>query len=97
MGPSQGVNCSGNWFSRRDAVDTRLINEYKNRSHGGFFSVVDTAHTVPNIAAETPCAEDVDHLPIAYKQAKGLPIGTSVANQVSANRYTNLENWLNGQ
>jgi pectate lyase len=37
IGNSQHLDCQGNWVSHRDAADTRIVNQYKNKSGGGFW------------------------------------------------------------
>jgi len=37
IGNSQHLDCQGNWVSHRDAADTRIVNQYKNKSAGGFW------------------------------------------------------------
>jgi pectate lyase len=93
VGNSQGLDCSGNWFARRDSQDQRIIAQFNAHGPGNTFT---GQFQQPAIAAGTPCPEDIDKLPIAYKKLHGLPIGTNVANVVASNGYTNFENYING-
>lgn len=92
VGNSQGLDCLGNWTNHRDSQDARVIAQYQAKGQGNTFN---GQFQQPAIAPGTPCAEDIDHLPLAYKQAHGMPIGTNVGNVVAANGYTNFENYLN--
>lgn len=93
VGNSQMLDCSGNWQPRRDSQDQRIIAQYIARGPGQLFT---GQYQQPAISAGTPCPEDIDKLPLAYKSAHGLPIGVNVANVVASNGYTNFENYLNG-
>jgi Abnormal spindle-like microcephaly-assoc'd, ASPM-SPD-2-Hydin len=37
IGNSHHLDCTGSWVSHRDAADTRIVNQYKNKSAGGFW------------------------------------------------------------
>ena len=97
VGASQRVDCSGNWVLNRDAVDTRLINEFKagtgiipgsENDVGGF----------PNIDPGTACVDsDHDGIPDAWEIAHGLnPKDPSDGRKLNRDGYTNLEHFLNG-
>ena len=97
VGASQRLDCNGNWMLNRDAVDTRLINEYKagtgiiptsEKDVGGF----------PMIDPGSPC-DDSDHdgIPDAWEIAHGLnPNDPSDGPRLNPDGYTNLEHFLNG-
>jgi pectate lyase len=96
-GDSQRLDCNGNWVFNRDAVDTRLISEYKSgkgilprseKDVGGF----------PAVDAGTVCPDsDHDGIPDAWETAHHLnPNNPNDANKVNADGYTNLEHFLNG-
>jgi hypothetical protein len=97
VGASQRVDCSGNWVLNRDAVDARLINEYKagtgiipgsENDVGGF----------PSIDPGTACVDsDHDGIPDAWEIAHGLnPKDPSDGRKLNRDGYTNLEHFLNG-
>jgi len=97
VGASHRLDCNGNWVANRDAVDTRLINEYQTGAGripvresdvGGF----------PTIASGTPCTDtDADGMPDAWEATEGLtPNDPSDGPRIATNGYTNLENYLNG-
>jgi hypothetical protein len=97
VGASQRLDCSGNWVLNRDAVDTRLINEYKAGT-----GIIPTSETqvggFPTIDPGTACVDsDHDGIPDAWETAHGLnPNDPSDAARVAPNGYTYLENYLNG-
>jgi pectate lyase len=97
VGDSQRLDCNGNWVLNRDAVDTRLISEYKSgkgilprseKDVGGF----------PEVDSGTPCVDsDHDGIPDAWESAHHLnPRNPSDAKKLNADGYTNLEHYLNG-
>ena len=98
VGNSQMVDCNGNWVNRRDSVDTRIITQYQNNSAGGFFTVADATHSIPPLAAGTPCTESLnDGIPDQWKTAQGLSTtDPNLYNEVAPNGYTYLENYMNG-
>lgn len=98
VGNSRMVDCDGNWVSRRDSVDTRIITQYQNNSAGGYFTVADSNHSVPSIAVGTPCTESLhDGIPDQWKTAQGLSTtDPNLHSSVAPNGYTYLENYMNG-
>ncbi len=98
VGNSQMVDCNGNWVNRRDSVDTRIITQYQNNTAGGYFTVADATHSIPTIAAGTPCTESLsDGIPDQWKTAQGLSTtDPNLYNEVAPNGYTYLENYMNG-
>ena len=97
VGASQRLDCLGNWVPNRDAVDTRIINEY-NTSRGIIPATENDVGGFPVIANGTPCPDsDHDGMPDAWEQAHRLnPNNAADGAQISSNGYTNLENYLNG-
>jgi pectate lyase len=97
-GNSQGLNCDGTWYNRRDGIDTRVANDVKN----GTGHIIDDPSEVGGWitpAAGTACADsDHDGMPNAWEIANGLnPNDPSDANQdFDGDGYTNLEEYLNG-
>jgi pectate lyase len=97
VGASQRLDCNGNWVSNRDAVDTRLIQEYKAGT-----GIIPSSETqvggFPTIDPGTPCADsDHDGIPDAWEIAHGLnPKDPSDGPKLNRDGYTNLEHFLNG-
>jgi len=97
VGASQRLDCNGNWVPNRDAVDTRLINEYKAGT-----GIIPTSENdvggFPSIDPGTACVDsDHDGIPDAWETAHGLnPNDPSDAQKTAPNGYTYLENYLNG-
>lgn len=97
VGASQRLDCKGNWVPNRDAVDTRLINEYKAGA-----GIIPTSETqvggFPSIDPGTACADsDHDGMPDAWEIAHGLnPKDPSDGRKLNRDGYTNLEHFLNG-
>lgn len=98
VGNSRRLDENGNWVKRRDSVDTRLVNEYRDGTGICPFSE-DEVGGFPVIADGTPY-EDTDHdgMPEAWEQKYGLnPNSPADANQdVDSDGYTNIEEFLNG-
>jgi pectate lyase len=97
-GANKGLNCDGTFFWRRDAIDTRIVDDVKN----GTGKIIDDPSEVGGwltIASATACADtDHDGMPDAWEQQYGFdPNDPSDASKVSnGNRYTNIEEFLNG-
>ncbi len=97
VGASQRLDCNGNWVPNRDAVDTRLINEYKAGT-----GIIPTSETqvggFPTIDPGSACADsDHDGIPDAWEIAHGLnPKNPSDGRKLNPDGYTNLEHFLNG-
>lgn len=97
-GNSRGIDCNGNWYNRRDAIDTRVINDVKN----GTGSIIDDPSQVGgwiSIAPGTPCIDsDHDGIPNVWEVKYGLnPNVSSDANQdLNGDGYTNIEDYING-
>jgi pectate lyase len=97
VGASQRLDCSGSWVFNRDAVDTRLISEYKSGT-----GTIPTSETqvggFPTIDPGKACADsDHDGIPDAWEIAHGLnPKNPSDGRKLNPDGYTNLEHFLNG-
>jgi pectate lyase len=96
-GNSKALDCNGNWISRRDAIDSRVINDVKN----GIGRVIDNPGDVGgwvSIASGTPCTDtDHDGMPNSWENGHNLnPNNISDGNVLASNGYTNLENFING-
>jgi len=97
VGASQRLDCNGNWVFNRDAVDARLISEYKAGT-----GIIPTSETqvggFPTIDPGTACPDsDHDGIPDAWEIANGLnPKDPSDGRKLNPDGYTNLEHFLNG-
>jgi len=97
-GNSQGLDCDGNWFRRRDAIDTRVVNDVQN----GTGQIIDDPSQVGGWikpASGTPCADsDHDGMPNAWEVKYGLNPNNASDGPADADGdgYTNLEEYLNG-
>ena len=96
VGDSRRVDCDGKWVSKRDAVDSRLINEYRTGT-GTVPVSEDAVGGFPEIDPGTPCAEsEHDGIPDAWKIAHGRARTRPENGKVTADGYTTLEHFLNG-
>lgn len=93
VGNSRGVDCSGNWFNRRDSNDSRIISQYQNRGSGNFF----TSASQPSVSNGSACSESLhDGIPDQWKSSNGLSTtDPSLYKQTAPNGYTYLENYMN--
>lgn len=96
-GNSRGLNCDGTWYNRRDAIDTRIINDIKNGTGGIIDSPTQVGGWITP-ATGTGCTDtDHDGMPDVWETAHGLnPNDASDGPKIAADGYTNLENYLNG-
>ena len=99
VGASRRLDCNGNWVGNRDAVDTKLVNQYNTTT--GISALKDTEAGYggyPSIANGTPCPDaDHDGMPDVWETARGLnPNNAADRNAVAASGYTNLEVYLAG-
>lgn len=97
VGASQRLNCLGNWVANRDAVDSRIIQEYQTNKGIEPNTENDVGGFQP-IPSGIPCADaDHDGMPDQWEEAHGLNKNdSSDGPRVSVNGYTNVENYLNG-
>jgi pectate lyase len=103
VGASARLDCNGNWLANRDAVDTRLMNQYAAGTGtypGGPSYEEGSAFGWPTIASGTACPDaDSDGMPDAWETANGLdPNNAADRNTAAANGsgYTNLDMYLAG-
>lgn len=97
-GAGMGLDCEGNFFPRRDDVDTRIVDDVQN----GTGNVIDDPSEVGGwltIGSATPC-EDSDHdgMPDLWEQNHGFDPEdpTDAPQDANENGYTNIEEFLNG-
>ena len=105
-GAYQGLDCSGNWVPRRDAVDTRVVQSVLDRTRGhtvtdtfnGYIKSPDQVGGWPTLAAGTACADgDNDGMPDQWEGRYTLPSNQASNNvDTDGDGYTNLEEYLNG-
>jgi hypothetical protein len=97
-GANMGLNCDGTWIVRRDAIDTRIVNDVRN----GTGKIIDNPSQVGGwlrIDSATPCSDsDHDGMPDLWEQKYGFnPNDPTDANKdANSNGYTNIEEFLNG-
>lgn len=97
-GAGMGLDCEGKFFSRRDAIDIRIINEVQS----GTGQVIDDPSEVGGwlaIASGVPC-DDSDHdgMPDRWEQTYGFDLNdpADASRDANENGYTNIEEFLNG-
>lgn len=97
VGASHRLDCLGNWVSNRDAVDTRIVQEYY-ANRGIILNTENDVGGFPLISSETPCQDaDRDGMPDAWEDANGLKKNDPSDGQlVHSDGYTNVERYLNG-
>jgi pectate lyase len=97
-GASKGLNCDGIFVPRRDAIDSRIVNEVQN----GLGKVIDDPSEVGgwlNIAPATPCVDtDHDGMSNQWEKLYGFDLDdpSDAAKDFNGNGYTNIEEYLNG-
>ena len=97
-GANRGLDCSGGFVTRRDAIDTRIVAGVQD----GTGRIIDDPSQVGgwlSIAPATACADaDHDGMPDAWEQKYGFhPNDSSDASlDVNEDGYTNIEEFLNG-
>lgn len=93
VGNSQGVDCTGKFYLRRNSVDAMVIGAYPNGNGFMFNQNV----PMPVIPSATPCDEDpVTKVPTAYLQLRGIPAGTNPWTIWPGDTYSIIETWSNG-
>lgn len=96
-GNSRRLDCDGVFIFRRDAVDTRIVQDVKDRTG----EIIDDPSQVggwPVLAPGSSCADgDKDGMPDVWELDKGLnPASNDSAGDQDGDGYTNLEEYLNG-
>ena len=95
-GNSRGLDCAGNWYSRRDSIDARVINEVKT----GTGKIIDDPSQVGGWivpAAGVPCVDgDHDGMPNVWEQLYGFnPNVPDGSGDIDGDGYTNVEEYFN--
>ena len=97
-GASRAIDCAGQWYVRRDAVDERIINNAMSGG-GGFISDPDDVGGYPVLDMGEPCPDaDHDGMPDEWETANGFDPDDPSDSPLDADEdgYTNLEEYLNG-
>ncbi len=96
-GNNAGVSCNGTWYNRRDAIDTRIVNDVKN----GTGHIIDDPSQVGGWivpAVGVPCTDgDHDGMPDAWEQLYGFNLSVpDGSGDMDGDGYTNVEEYFNG-
>ncbi len=97
-GATQGLNCDGTFFSRRDPIDTRIVEDVKN----GTGKIIDDPSQVGGwltISEAAPCADsDHDGMPDVWEQKYEFDFKdpSDATKDFNRNGYTNIEEFMNG-
>jgi pectate lyase len=97
-GANLGLGCDGIFYSRRDRIDTRIVNDVKNGS-GRIINDPSEVGGWLTIPPATPCTDsDQDGMPDAWEALHNLnPQNPSDASlDLDRDGYTNIEEYLNG-
>ena len=98
VGSSRGLSCDGSWVWRRDAHDTRIINDVKNLTG----RLIDDPSEVGGwltLDKGTPCQDsDHDGMPDQWENKYGFNPNDGTDNHADADNdgYSNIEEYLNG-
>jgi len=98
VGNSSGISCDGNWYSRRDSIDARIVNDVENDTG----KIIDDPSQVGGWivpVAGVPCADsDHDGMSNSWEQKYGFnPADPSDGpKDADGDGYTNFEEFLNG-
>lgn len=98
VGANARLDCLGNWIPNQDAIDMRILSDVNN---GTGRIISDPAETggIPPIDPGTPCVDsDRDGMPDVWEEVHGLNPNAAGdgARDADGDRYTNLEEYLNG-
>jgi hypothetical protein len=97
-GANMGLNCEGTYFSRRDAIDIRIVNDVRDNTG----KIIDDPSEVGGwltIPPATPCKDlDQDGMSDTWEQKYGFNPDDPSDGSKDADRdgYTNIEEFLNG-
>lgn len=96
VGASRRLDENGKWVPNRDAVDERLVHEYRSGTGKMVYSIDDVGG-FPVIDAGTPYVDtDRDGMPDAWEKARGLnPRKNDSAGDRDRDGYTNIEEFIN--
>lgn len=97
-GANKGLTCDGTFFQRRDAIDSRIVDEVEN----GLGSIIDDPAQVGGwlpISPASPCSDsDHDGTADVWEQMYGFDLHDALDGRKDANEngFTNVEEFLNG-
>ena len=97
VGASRRLDCEGNWVPARDAVDERLVEQY--RRDGGYTPVEheNDVGGFPMIRSGPPCLDTSgDGIPDAWLIRQGLNPSEPIGADIHESGYSFLELFLNG-
>jgi pectate lyase len=97
-GANAGLGCDGTFYSRRDVIDARIVNDVRN----GLGKIIDDPSEVGGwlaIPQAIPCADfDQDGISDGWEEQHGFnshdPADASM--DVDGDGYTNIEEYING-
>ena len=97
VGASHRLDCDGRWVPNRDAVDRRLLGEYRAGTGEIPRSEADVGG-YPDIEIGAPCQDsDGDGMPDRWEREQDLNLAANDgAEDRDGDGYTNLEEFLNG-
>jgi pectate lyase len=104
-GNSRGIDCNGNWFNRRDSIDTRIVGEVKTATATyGNRGIIDDPSQVGGWitpASGTACVDSdsdgiADSWELAYFGNLSRGSSTNSSSDYDADGYTDLEEFING-
>jgi len=96
VGNSRYIDGNGNWINRNDKVDTRIINDYLNGT-GSLVTDHNNVGGYPTYYKVNPYIDsDNDGISDVWATANGIN-SNNPANKITANGYSNLENFINGE
>ncbi len=95
-GASKGISCTGQWYSRRDAVDIRIVNDVKNTTGQIINSPLDVGGW-PELDPGVPCVDtDKDGMADEWEQIHFGSLDKVAADDSDGDGYTNIEEFFNG-
>lgn len=97
VGNSKGLSCDGIWFNRRDGIDTRIINDVKNKTGRIIDDPSQVGGWITPEAGSYCVDSDHDGISNIWENSHGLdPNNATDSNNVSPSGYTWIEEYLNG-
>jgi hypothetical protein len=95
-GASRGIDCTGQWYFRRDAVDTRIVTDVIS----GTGQIIDDPLEVggwPELDPGVPCTDsDQDGMADEWELLHFEHLGYVPANDHDGDGYTEIEEFFNG-
>ncbi len=97
-GNSQGIDCDGKWYNRRDIIDTRIVNDVKN----GTGKIINSPSETPEqgwvtIASGVACKdEDSDGISDKWEMDNFFNLSHNISTDNDKDKYSDLEEYING-